>query len=418
MGGPRTISDILGIEIGRGALRGVLLNEAGAELTAAVECVVPEHAINADGVIDPLVVAPVLEELLAKLDVRDRSGVRVGLSVGPKNSGVGSGPAMVDWLETQAATLREPLRCAGGLGVAFAPSRAVDAVVKLASEAGIDLARIDFAPVAAARAIGDQVEDLICIGSGHGWQARMRDFEVLEAMENGAIAFDAPLHIVAADGQLRSISRYGWVEVSPELDQRIRLDIGQFATAVGAAIGVAYESPADLLVGKTVGCLADQQTADRSLEHLAAIDLTDGAESTLQLHPRQSSPAPEAQRTPRQTPTTSLSPLRRSAAGAVAPLAARAAVREEAPVVEETVERQEPAVRPETVRPPESVESVDESNSDWEDSLHVADPITMFSPDTEVEQMMGKRDRRLSIDVFIALLVISLIALGVAYFVL
>ena len=135
-----------------------------------------------DGVIDPSTFGPLLDDLLMKLGVEDRSAVRVGFTIGPRNSGVGSGPAMASWLEAQAVNLGEPMMCSGGLGIAFLPSRAIDAAVKLASGAGVELARIDFAPVATARAIGDQVEDLICIGSGQGWQARMRDFEVLEAM--------------------------------------------------------------------------------------------------------------------------------------------------------------------------------------------------------------------------------------------
>ncbi len=446
MGGPGTSSDILGIEIGRDAVRGVLLDQAAAELTAAGECVMPAHAVDPDGIIDPMVVGPVLENLLTKLNIYDRSKLRVGVSIGPKNSGVGSGPAMAGWLDSQAKNLKEPLRCSGGLGVAFAPSRAVDAVVKLASDGGIELARMDFAPVAAARAIGDQIEDAMCVGSGQGWQARMRDFEVLEAMENPSVSFDAPLHISRADGQAESIARYGWVEISPQLDQQMRVDVGQLAVAVGVAIGVAYESPADLLSGKTVGCLVDRPAVDKSLQHLAGVQLTEGSESTLQLQPRQATEGDDAQRTPRQTPTTSLSPLRRAAGASVVdpePLVAE-------PVMVEPVSVEPLLIEPLTAEPvsaeslsaesvsveslsaeavmaaaPERVEQavqvdepLDGRNAEWEDGLHEADPITMFSPDTEVEEMMGRRNRRLSVDIFIGLLVISLIALGVVYFVL
>ncbi|MGI9616717.1 MAG: hypothetical protein ACR2QO_27625, partial [Acidimicrobiales bacterium] len=235
-------------------MRGVRLNQDSAELTAAAEYKFGTDAVSQDGIIDPTALGPRLEDLLAKLGVRDRSQLRVGFTIGPRNSGVGSGPSMSGWLEAQANNLREPMLCSGGLGIAFAPSRAVDAALKLASGAGIDLVRVDLAPVAAARAIGDQVEDLICIGSGQGWQARMRDFEVLEAMENGDVGPDDPLAIFAGNGSSRSIARYGWVEIAPELDQSRRLDIGQLATAVGVAIGIAYESPANLLTGKAVRC--------------------------------------------------------------------------------------------------------------------------------------------------------------------
>lgn len=422
MGGPGTSSDILGIEIARDALRGVLLDEAKRELTAVAECAMPAHAVNPDGVIDPMAVGPVLENLLTRLNVYDRSQLRIGLSIGPKSSGVGSGPAMSGWLDSQAKKLKEPLRCSGGLGIAFTPSRSVDAVVKLASEAGIELNRIDFAPVAAARAIGNQVGEAICVGSGQGWQARMRDFEVLEAMESASVAFDAPLYLSSAGGQVQPIAQYGWVETSPALDKRMRVNVCRLAVAVGTAVGVAHGSPADLLSGKTVGCLADKSPSEKSLQHLAGVELPAGSDSTLQLQPKQPIGRSEAQRTPRQTPTTSLSPLRRSGAEpAVEPISVPGPASTPDPAsVPEPVSRVAVAPKPRRRTKQLSVpnESYDRQAAEWEDGLHEADPITMFSPDTEVEEMMGKRNRRLSIDILIGLLVISLIALGVVYFVL
>ncbi len=350
-------------------------------VTAVAECRFGGDAVGADGVIDPLTFGPWLDDLLLKLGVNDRSEVRVGFTIGPRNSGVGSGPAMAGWLEAQALNLREPIICSGGHGIAFVPTRAVDAAVKLASGAGIDLVRIDFAPVAAARSIGDQVDDLICVGSGQGWQARMRDFEVLEAMENTEVGGDDPLMIFSAAGPPRSISHYGWVEPAPGLLQSQRLDVGQLAPAVGVAIGVAYESPANLLSGSPVDCGQPDPRTDPDLQHLADYEvLGSGGEATLRLQPRNPSDAEtdspatneQARRTPRTAPTTALSPLR-AATGGPAP------------------------------------------QRGWADTVDASDPISMFSPDTEVEQMMGKRDRRLSIDIFIGLLVLTAVLLVLAY---
>lgn len=377
MGGPsNTSSDILGIEVGRCTVRGVRLNQESAQLTAAAESTFGGDVVAPDGVIDPAVFGPMVDDLLMKLRVRDRSAVRVGVTVGPRNSGVGSGPTMASWLEAQAVNLGESMMCSGGLGIAFVPTRAVDAVVKLASGAGVELVRVDFAPVAAARAIGDQVEDLICIGSGQGWQARMRDFEVLEAMENSDIGIDDPLALLGPNGPPRSIERFGWVEISPQLERSQRLDIGQLAPAVGVAIGVAFESPANLLAGKTIPSGLQETIADPALRHLAGYDLSgEGADATVRLQPRPD-PAtgdrPEGRRTPRTAPTTKLSPL----GGGSRP----------------------------TTRDPA-----------WEASVDESDPIAMFSPDTEVHHMMGKRDRRLSIDILAGLLVVSAILLLLAY---
>jgi hypothetical protein len=402
----------------------------------------PANGVGPDGVVDPILVAPVLEGLLAQLGVYDRSLLRVGVAIGPKNSGVGSGPTMPTWLEGQANSLREPLRCSGGLGLAFAPGRAVDAVVKVASDAGVELARIDFAPVAAARAVGEQIDDTICVGSGQGWQARMRDFEVLEAMENGAVGFDAPLYIADAGGQTRLIDRYGWVELSPGLAEQGGIDVCRLAVAAGAAIGVAFESPADLLSGSTIDCASNGAGVDRSLQHLAGVELGDDNEATLQLQPRPAveaggaAEAPEgrAQRTPRQAPTTSLSPLRRKAGGdgsgpgvpgraqaSASTQAAAAVVEPEVPVNGRARNGRVPKPTRGAGRQSAAAAAVDRQvaerqAAEWEDRLHEADPITMFSPDTAVEEMMGKRNRPLSVDILIALVVIGLIAAGVYFF--
>ncbi|MEM7326191.1 MAG: hypothetical protein AAF531_24105 [Actinomycetota bacterium] len=278
-------SDILGIELGRRVVRGVRLDQYRAELTAVAECELFREGLSAEGIVDVAVFGPVLEDLLARLKVTDRSRVRIGFAVGPRNSGVGSGPAMAGWLEQQAKNLQENMQCSGGLGVAFVPTRAVDAAVKLSRDGGIDLARLDLAPVAAARAIGAQVDDRICLGSGHGWQARMRDLEVLEAKENLHVGFDDPMTLVNPKGEPRSIERYGWVEMSQGLEQAGGLNMAQMAVAVGVAIGVAYNSPADLLQSRLVPGESDETGVDPALAHLAGYELSpeSATEATIRL---------------------------------------------------------------------------------------------------------------------------------------
>ncbi len=397
MAGPGTTSsDILGIEVGHRLLRGVRLDQDTTELTTAAETALGVGALSADGIIDPVVVGPALDELLDRLGVGDRSQVRVGLTIGPRNAGVGSGPAMDGWLEAQAANLRETMVCSGGLGIAFLPSRAVDAAMKLAGGIGIDVVRVDLAPVAAARAIGDQVDDLICIGSGRGWQARMREFEVLEAMENPEVDRDAPLTIVAADGRSRSISRYGWVEIAAELDRSRRLDIGQLAPAVGAAIGVAYESPANLLAGKSVEYRPAIGERNLGVDHVHGHDRAGAAEvdlgeATVQLtHSGSPTSGPaQAPRSAREPRTTALSPLAKTARTAGT----------------DPVQGGRPA-------------GTTRADADaWGDDYDASDPITMFSPDTDVDHIMGKRDSRFGLDHLFGLLLVLAVVLLVAYLV-
>lgn len=396
MDGPGTTSsDILGIELGQRIIRGVRLDQHRAELTAVAECGLLQNGLSADGIVDVSVVGPSLEDLLARLKVTDRSQVRIGFSIGPRNAGVGSGPAMAGWLEQQAKNLRENMNSSGGLGVAFVPSRAVDAVIKLSRDGGIDLARLDLAPVAAARSIGIQTDDRICLGSGHGWQARMRDLEVLEAKENLSVGPDDPMTLVDAKGTPRSIERYGWVEMSAGLIESGGINIAQMAVAVGVAIGIAYDSPADLLRGKLVPGEPDESAVDPALAYLAGYDVSpdSAAESTLRLQPmRPRSPSePKVKREPVESPESSAAAIRRVPASAL-PTAEAVDDERHADVVEADIDADEKSGGSERL------------NS-----------IDMFSPDTDVDDMMGKRNRHIAVDVLLVLLVLAVVAAVVYY---
>ena len=405
MDGPSNSSlDILGIEIGSDIVRGVCLNQATTELTAASEYELNSSAVDQDGIVDPAAVTKAIDILIDRLGVLDRSQVQVGLSIGPRNAGVGSGPAIAGWLEEQAANLQESLTFSGDTGIAFVPCRAVDAAIKVASDCGVELVRVDLAPVAGARAIGEQVDDIICLGSGRGWQARMRDFEVLEAMENPEVGVDDPMSIVG-DGPKRTISRYGWVEVSAELDQVQRLDIGQLAPAVGVAIGVAFESPANLLLGQEVGRPAAEERSqngayggEQDLSHLAGYELpADPAESTIHLAPR--------------VPKHNFKQRFMEAQAAVdAEASAGSASSFDRPDGESSEASALDSSGSDTLTSAELT-----SDSQTSDGLDESDPIAMFSPDTEVDDMMGTRESRITPVLLFMFLLVSALGLLLAY---
>lgn len=411
MGDPRmTRPEIIGVDVGHVACRGVRIDPHSSEIVAVGEVPFGPHGIDRDGVIEPSVVAMALDALFGRLGVGDRSQVQVGLSIGPRNSGVGSGAAMGAWLQSQATTLGQPLVCSGGLGLAFVPIRSVDQAVKTAFDIGVELARVDLAPVAAVRAVGDQVDDLICVGSGRGWQARMRDFEVLEAMENPKVGPEEPISFHAPDGATYTLARYGWVDLSVDLLRSQQVDVGRFATAAGVAIGVLYNSPANLLDGKVINgrrpVTPNPMPPDRAEVR---------AERTLQLGiiqvPEATAPAPApapAVGTPEPL-APALQP-RRPVGTTTGPIT-RALATSTGQVPRPTATSTGPIPRPAPAR-----SSAASSDEGWdEDRVSVDDPINLFSPDTDEANMLGKGRFPASFLVALAVLVVVAAALGLFY---
>ena len=254
MEGPSTVSsDILGIEIGRDVVRGVLLdNDTSTVIAAAESAIICDRRFRPDGIVSTRSVGPAINDLLYRLRIDHNARVRTGITIGPKHSGVGSGPALPQWLDEQAQWLEEAMLCSGNVGVSFAPARAVHAVIALCRQVGLEPTRIDLAAVAAARLLGEEVEDAITLGSGRGWRARLRDFEVLEAIELADLPADEPLRVIRRDGLSGPITKYHKAGIAEELFAVQRIDLGQLAPAVGSAVGVLHGSPGNLLLGRSV----------------------------------------------------------------------------------------------------------------------------------------------------------------------
>lgn len=241
--------DVLGIEMAPTVVRAVRLNRESRTVVAAAECpVIP--TTNGIG-LDPAAVGPVLDDVMFQLRVDDRSRYLAGVSIGPERAGVGSGPALPGWLEHRARQLGENMICAGKLGIAFCPQRPLDTAIMICEQANITVTRIDFAPVAAARILESGI-DTTTLGSGRGWRSRLRDDEVLEALESPAINVDQPLSLVAPDGVSVSVESYRGASIDPNLTAEFELNLGQLAPAVGVALGVIDGSAGNLLDGETV----------------------------------------------------------------------------------------------------------------------------------------------------------------------
>lgn len=263
-------------------VRAVLVNRDSMEMVAAAECGV---AITGDrqagGGLDGEAVAPAIDDVLYQLGIEDRNTMVAAVSIGPDYSGVGSGPALPAWLDHQARQLGENLVCAGDLGVAFCPQSPVDTVINLAEKADLTVARIDLAAVAAARLLEPGAADVITIGSGRGWRARLRNDEVLEALQSSDVDADQPMVIVGPDGVEIGIEQYHHVAVAQALAQAYDLNLGQLAPSVGAAFGHIHSSPANLLDGQTI---TGRDAVVASVGSAAVYNSAEAGRTTVDLH--------------------------------------------------------------------------------------------------------------------------------------
>lgn len=291
MNGRKAVSsDILGIEVGRFVLRGVVLDAAVANVVDFAE--VPLRPFPGEsprvGSANCALIGPSFEILLSRLGLDRGSVFAAGIALGPRCSGVGSGPALAEWLAAQAEGIGEALVCAGELGIAFAPKDAIDGAASMARSVGLGLVRVDLAPVAAARVLIDPTHDVASVGSGVGWRARLRDLEVVEALDRADIVDDAPFQVLLPDGQIEPLTGYRRIAIPPGL-RAAGFDPGQLAVAVGSAIGVANRSGADLLNGTVIDppekpepapAKAQPWSPARTGEVPPANDRTPGAQST------------------------------------------------------------------------------------------------------------------------------------------
>ncbi|MDH3294590.1 MAG: hypothetical protein OER95_09765 [Acidimicrobiia bacterium] len=249
MGSDGASADILGIEVTPTVVRAIRLNRDDRKVIRGAEC--PVLTIGDPVALDPSAIGPALDEVMYQLDVDDRAEHLAAVAIGPRRAGVGSGPALTAWLDHRARQLGENMVCAGKLGISFCPQRALDTAIMICEQANITVSRIDFAPVAAARMLRSGTE-IITLGSGRGWRARLRDDEVLEAVDASDVSFDDPLMVVTDDEVADPIDVLNGVSLASEAKSSVGARPGRFAVAVGAAIGVIDGSSGNLLDGDIV----------------------------------------------------------------------------------------------------------------------------------------------------------------------
>lgn len=269
-------SALLGVEIGRNKIRLALLDGDGKRLIDVVERPIAKAGGPRDPIEQELSTRAALEAALDRLGFVDGVHVLAGATIGFANCGVGSGPALQGWLETLSDEIEEPIVLAGDDGISYSPSRCVEFVQRVFEQAGLQLDRVELAPVAATRVLRPLRSGALTLGSGVAWSARVLNDQVLEAFEATDGPFDDVLHVVAG-GVAEPLMDLDGVEVDEELCRNRGVPVAALAPAAGVAVSLLGSERTNLLDGETVyGSVVAAGTRHGGRSSAAAVPPTGG----------------------------------------------------------------------------------------------------------------------------------------------
>jgi hypothetical protein len=242
---------LLGIEIGRNKVRLTLLDADGKVVDDAVERPIAKGGGPRDPMEEESSTRAAIEAGVERLGLTTATPILVGVTIGFPHCGVGSGPALRDWLGDLSLELGEPIVFVGDHGVSYAPAHCIDFVRRVFEPTNLMLDRIELAPVAASRVLESLRSGAITLGSGVAWSARILDRDVLEAFEIVDGTFDEVLHVVS-NGVGEPIEHLEGVLVAEELCRNRGLTMGALAPAVGVAVALQDSASSNLLEGEVV----------------------------------------------------------------------------------------------------------------------------------------------------------------------
>lgn len=244
---------LLGVELGRRRVRLAVLDDEGRVLHDATE--VP---IEGDDQHVELLAAATSRAIAAgvgRLGLTPATPVRVGATIGFPYCGVGSGPALPEWLVELSRELGEPVVYIGEHGVSYAPVHCLDYVDQVFRSVPLRLDRVELAPLAASRTLGLLRTGTVRLGSGIAWSARILDGEMMEAFEAGDGPVDEVLHVVTSD-DARPVQLLDGVFIDGSLSHDRDLSPGALAPAVGVAVALLDPPGRNLLDGRLVDAAA------------------------------------------------------------------------------------------------------------------------------------------------------------------
>lgn len=294
MAGPGMTRDprsyVLGVEIGRNKVRLVLLDQSGRGVVDVIERPIAKAGGPRDPIEQVAATQAALQAALSRLGVEGHR-ILTGATIGFSNCGVGSGPALLGWLETLSGEIGEPVIVSGRQGVSYAPSRCIEFVQRVFEGTELRLDRVELAPVAANRVAGSLPVEALTLGSGVAWMARVLNDEVLEAFESAEGPFDDVLRVVAqganSPAPLVSLAE---LDIAEDLCRNRGVSIAALAPAAGVARSLFGDDDTNLLDGESI---VDSAQAD---DHDGYFD--DGVDPEVWSQPaveveRPAAPAPQ-----------------------------------------------------------------------------------------------------------------------------
>lgn len=303
-------SGLLGIEVGRSLVRLALLDDSAKRVLNIVERPIAKAGGPRDPIEEEASTRQAIEEGLDRLSVDGSSQLRVGVTIGFRNCGVGSGPALEGWLISLSEEIDQPIISTDGDGVSYCPSQWLAFTRQVLEPTVVSANSILLAPVAASRVLGPVQSVSMKLGSGIAWSARILNNQVLEAFETLDGALDEPIHLLV-DNDAQLVTSLTGVEIDQELCRNRGISEAALAPCVGAAVSLLDVDGANLLDGSPVG------SARREFD----IDLRGGPFDTWDGGNGIDSPAPPASATvaPSAGPVDTEALLDRGGASAPAP---------------------------------------------------------------------------------------------------
>ncbi len=233
-------TDLIGVELGRYSVCASILDSTGTQLLGYADNSIlsAEDTYGGDSRFpNP---GPALAALWSKLKLDGMSNLRVAVTLGVGHAGIGSGPAIEQWVDSLAVKISDPITKAGdpNTGVSYIPTRHLGTVMGTFQSLGVVPERIELPPVAVVRVIPAVEDYSVSVSSGIGWKARIHQGQVLEAVAYPDGLGKDGVHIEMGGQPEVELPQLEGVQVPSSLLADDRISMATLAVSVGAAKGL------------------------------------------------------------------------------------------------------------------------------------------------------------------------------------